>query len=225
MCGRFTLRAPLSVLIEQFRLRAASAWSPRFNIAPTQPVPVVRASGPDGSRTMTLLQWGLVPSWARDAKAGARVINARGETVAEKPAFRASFRHRRCLILADGYYEWQRIGTRKQAHYFRLRDCRPFAFAGLWDVWRPGTESPLESCVIITTAANELGGAIHDRMPVILDDEDYGQWLDPRFEERRTLERLLRPLDAARMVVERVGGYVNSVRHDDARCLEGPREF
>jgi putative SOS response-associated peptidase YedK len=221
------LHTPLNVLIERFQLSAAPPLQPRYNIAPTQLVAAVRRSAADGARHMALLKWGLVPSWARDAQGGARLINARGETVAEKPTFRGSFRHRRCLIPADGYYEWQRIGTRKQPYYFHLRNHQPFAFAGLWDTWHPAAsdEPPLESCAIITTAANELCQPFHDRMPVILRDEDWDVWLNNSVQDRATLEPLLRPFDSTDLTAEAVSTYVNQVRHDDERCIWTERDL
>ena len=147
---------------------------PRFNIAPTQSVAVVRQSGGKETRQLCLLRWGLIPAWAKDPSIGARLINARAETVAEKPAFRSAFKSRRCLIPADGYYEWKKTGSRKQPYYLRLQDERPFALAGLWDRWNGGgKDAPLETCTIITTEANEITCPIHDRMPAILAEDDY----------------------------------------------------
>ena len=228
MCGRFTLRTPTNILVEQFRLGSAPQLALRFNIAPTQPVAVVRQSPEDSQRHLSLLRWGLIPAWAKDASIGARMINARAESVAEKPAFRSAFKRRRCLVPADGYYEWQKIGSRKQPHYIRMRDDRPFAFAGLWEQWR-GEEGQdaqlLETCTIITTESNELSRPIHDRMPVILDTEDYGLWLDPEVEDRGRLERLLRPFESAKMVADPVSTYVNNVRNDDTKCIAIQREL
>lgn len=220
MCGRFTLRTPLNVLIEQFELAEAASLRPRFNIAPTQTVAVVRQPSGTSARHLSLLRWGLVPAWAQDLRIGARLINARAETVAEKPAFRAAFKSRRCLIPADGYYEWQKTGARKQPYFIRLQDDRPFALAGLWERWS-GSEGdpPLETCTIITTAANGTTASIHDRMPAILAQDDYSLWLDPDLQDRPALEQLLRPFDAQPMCAIAVSTHVNNVRHDDARCV------
>jgi putative SOS response-associated peptidase YedK len=200
----------------------------RFNIAPTQPIAAVRWLPDEGQRQLSLLRWGLVPSWAKDPAMGNRMINARAETVAEKPSFRAAFKRRRCLIPADGYYEWQKVGKRKQPYYFRMKDDRPFAFAGLWEQWSGGkgdAPEPMETCTIITTEANELGRPIHDRMPVIVHPDEYAFWLDPRVEDRSRLETLLRPYDPGEMMAEPVTTHVNNVRNDDPKCLEVQKEL
>ena len=251
MCGRFTLRAPVSVVAEQFALLDVPPFTPRYNIAPTQPVAVIRprsvpplpspvsAEGPgarasspasgegsDGGvsgpspRELVWLRWGLIPSWARDPAIGNRLINARAETVGEKPAFRAALRRRRCLIAADGFYEWQRAGARKQPYFIRLRDDRPFAFAGLWESWEGADHSALETCTILTTDANEVMRPIHDRMPVILAPDDYARWLDPAIESPAPLAGLLRPYAADDLTASAVSPHVNSPAHEDPRCIE-----
>ena len=222
MCGRFTLRAPASVVAAQFGLFEMPPFTPRFNIAPTQPVAVVRAcpEGPGLERELAWLRWGLIPSWAKDPAIGNRMINARAETAAEKPAYRAAFRHRRCLVVADGFYEWQRTGGRKQPYFIRMRDDRPFAFAGLWESWHGPEEGPLESCTLLTTEPNELLEPIHNRMPVILAADDYRQWLDPTIQKPEAVAMLLRPLPAEGMTSYPVTTYVNSPTRDDARCIE-----
>jgi putative SOS response-associated peptidase YedK len=207
MCGRFTLRTPLTVLSQQFlfdlsELPADLTFAPRYNIAPTQTVAVVRQPAAGRPRRLALLHWGLVPSWSKDLKRAAGMINARAETVAEKPAFRAALTRRRCLVLADGFYEWKKAGKAKQAFCFRLRDERPFAFAGLWEYWRGTAGSagpPLESCTIVTTTANEVCAPIHERMPVILAAADYGLWLDPSVNDLQRLVALLQPYRAEDM--------------------------
>ena len=178
MCGRFTLRTPASAIAEQFSLLEVPDLQPRFNIAPTQPVAVVRVDSPlplgeaqgarFAQRELVFLHWGLVPSWADDPKIGNRMINARAETAAEKPSFRTAMRRRRCLIVADGFYEWKTVAKRRQPMFIHLRDGRPFAFAGLWESWEGADHSALESCTILTTSANDLVRPIHDRMPVII---------------------------------------------------------
>jgi putative SOS response-associated peptidase YedK len=219
MCGRFTLRTPANLLVEQFMLDMAPPWQPRYNIAPTQTLFAVRKTADDDQRHATLLRWGLVPSWAKDVKMGSRLINARADTIAEKPSFRSALKKRRCLVLADGYYEWRTEGKRKQPFYIRMEDEQQFAFAGLWESWRPEQGAPLETCTLITTEANELTRSIHDRMPVILNAADHDLWLDPTFFERECITRLLVPFAAEEMKAEPVSSRVNSVKNDDAACL------
>ncbi|MFH1923901.1 MAG: SOS response-associated peptidase [Planctomycetota bacterium] len=222
MCGRFTLRAPASVVAAQFGLFEMPPFAPRFNVAPTQPVAVVRCAfdEPKPRRELAWLRWGLIPSWAKDPAIGNRMINARAETVAEKPAYRAAFRQRRCLVVADGFYEWQRLGARKQPYFIRMRDDRPFAFAGLWESWQGPEQGPVESCTLLTTEPNELLEPIHNRMPVILAADDYQQWLDPAVRKPEMLEPLLRPFPAERMIADPVSTYVNSPTRDDPRCID-----
>jgi putative SOS response-associated peptidase YedK len=217
MCGRFTLRAPASVVAEQFAVFAMSPFTPRFNIAPTQPAPVVRMSP---ERELVALRWGLIPGWAKDPAIGARLINARAETAAEKPAFRAAMRRRRCLVVADGFYEWQRRGKAKQPYFIHLRDDRPFAFAGLWESWEAADQGPLETCTILTTEPNALVAPLHDRMPVILQADAYDTWLDPANEDVARMATLLRAYPAEAMAAYPVGSYVNSPTHEGAECIE-----
>ncbi len=229
MCGRYTLRTPAGLLVSRFQLPLFADLDPRFNIAPTQQVAAVRRASGGGERELAWLQWGLVPSWAKDPAIGSRMINARGETVAEKPSFRSAFKSRRCLILADGYYEWQKTGGQKQPYFIHFPDERPFAMAGLFEQWRGGPDPldklggapPLETCTIITTGANDLTRPIHDRMPVILDPADYDIWLDPANSDRRRLEPLLRPLDSDELVATPVSQYVNNPRHEGTECVRG----
>jgi putative SOS response-associated peptidase YedK len=226
MCGRYTLRTPLSVLSQQFLFDLGPAVGelslrPRYNVAPTQEIAVVRAKAAGGGRELAILHWGLVPSWAKDVRQAASLINARGETVHEKPAFRSAFARRRCLVLADGFFEWKKVGKEKRPYYYRLASEQPFAFAGLWESWRgpAGSEGPpLESATIITTAANELCRPLHDRMPVILDECDYARWLDPATPKEELLA-LLSPYPAAAMKAQPVNPRVNSSRHDDPECV------
>ena len=221
MCGRFTLRAPASIVAEQFAVLDADPLEPRFNIAPTQTVVAVRRE-PErdaSSRRLVLLKWGLVPSWAKDPKIGNSLINARAESVADKPAFRAAFRRRRCLIVADGFYEWQRTGGKKQPYFIRLVDDRPFAFAGLWEAWEGPDHTSLESCTLITTEANALMEPIHNRMPVILAPNDYDRWLDPAIQQPEHLQTLLRPYPSDAMLAYPVSSHVNSPRNEDAGCI------
>lgn len=193
MCGRYSQTQPLRKVLPLFGVEPQEApadASPRYNIAPTQSVPVVRAS--EAERHFAELRWGLIPLWAKDRAIGNRLINARAETVADKPAFRAAFRQRRCLVLADGFYEWRREGNRKQPYYFRRPHGEPFAFAGLWERWHSPEGELIETCALITTAANERVRPIHERMPVILTGEDCALWLAPA-QNPLLLERLLAP--------------------------------
>jgi putative SOS response-associated peptidase YedK len=228
MCGRFTLRTPLTVLTQRFLfelgdLPADVLVSPRYNIAPTQTVAAIRQQTASGKRELALLHWGLVPNWAKDMKIASSLINARSETLAEKPAFRTALSRRRCLILADGFYAWKKEGKQKLPYYFQLQGERPFAFAGLWERWRgpEGSEGPpLESCTIVTSTANELCGPYHDRMPVILEPTDYDLWLDPTVSDPERLRPLLSAFPACEMQSRPVNPRVNNVRNDDAGVLE-----
>lgn len=217
MCGRYTLISRPKDIAAQFELADVPDFPPRYNIAPTQPVPAIRQT--PGGRAFALLRWGLIPAWAEDKKIGARMLNARAETVATKPGFRDAFRKRRCLVLADGYYEWQAVGRAKQPYHYRLRDGSAFAFAGLWERWRRDDEA-IESCSIITTAANSLASAVHDRMPVILDRQGCELWLDPNIEEPQVLQELLRPYPAEAMCCAAVNPIVNSPHNDCPECLQ-----
>ena len=217
MCGRYTLKTPVGELAEQFDIEESpSSMTPSYNIAPTQQVATVLAE--NGKRKLEMLHWGLIPSWAKDPEVGNRMINARAETVAEKPSYRKAFQERRCLILADGFYEWQKTDNGKQPFYIRMEDESPFAFAGLWESWRNGRE--IRSCTIITTAPNELAASIHNRMPVILHPEDYEMWLDPDFDEREPLTSLLKPYPADAMEAYPVSRRVNKPSNNEPGCIE-----
>jgi len=212
MCGRFTLRTPVEKLMAAFGLEDLPELPLRYNIAPTQPVATVLVV--TGGREFRPMRWGLIPSWAKDQKIGSRLINARSETVAEKPAFRSAFRHRRCLILADGFYEWQRTDVGRLPYYIARRDGEPFAFAGLWERWAPPTGEPVESCTILTTAANSLIAEFHLRMPVILDPADHDLWLDETVTDPALLQPLLKRYPPEKMVAYRVGPAVNRPAND-----------
>jgi putative SOS response-associated peptidase YedK len=220
MCGRYTLTRPAPDVAAHLRV-AVPEQTPRWNIAPTQPVLCVRQTG-TGQAEAVLLRWGLVPSWAADLSIGNRLLNARAETVREKPAFRTAFQRRRCLIAADGFYEWQTVGKRKQPVHFRLGDGGPFAFAGLWERWSPPGAPPVETCTILTTAANELVRPVHERMPVILDPERYPAWLDPRVNDIALLHAWLGPYPAAAMTAAAANPAVNDARHEGAALWAGP---
>jgi len=211
-------------MVEQFRFSfaledAADVQNqPRFNIAPTQNVLTV--TGHEDRRLGHAMRWGLVPFWAKDLSIGARMINARSETVHEKPAFSEPFKSRRCLILADGYYEWKKEGKAKQPYFFRMRDDSVFAFAGLWASWRAPDETKVLSCTILTTEPNEIQSPIHDRMPVVLADKQYDAWLDPTFADTEQLLSTCRPFPVDSMQVEAVSRHVNNANNDDPGCIE-----
>jgi putative SOS response-associated peptidase YedK len=220
VCGRFSLGAASDVLAEIFDLDEAPVLAPRYNIAPSQAVAIVRAV--DGKRQLEMMHWGLIPSWDREPTVGYRMINARAESAAEKPAYRRALRERRCLVLADGFYEWQRRGSgRKRPHYITRRDRRPFAIAGLWERWRDpqrADAAPLLSCTLLTTAPNELVAELHDRMPVILDGADHPLWLDPEVREADRVKPLLRALPASELCAFEVSTLVNSAAFDGPEC-------
>jgi putative SOS response-associated peptidase YedK len=218
MCGRFTQRADSKRLAREFKVAEVPAVEARYNIAPTQDVLAVREL--EDGREATFFKWGLVPSWAKDAPVGARLINARAETVAEKPAFRQAFRRRRCIIPADGFYEWQRVGGRKQPFFFRMRDGRPFGFAGLWERWEGEGREAVNSCAILTTEANEVLRPVHERMPVILHPEDYELWLGGEARELELVKEVMRPYPADEMIGYAVGASVNSPRNQGAGLVE-----
>ncbi len=217
MCGRYTLKTPVNVLAEQFQIdEYPSSMNASYNIAPTQEVAAVIEG--EGKRKLEMLHWGLIPSWADDPRMGNKIINARVETVAEKPSFRKAFRNHRCLVLADGFYEWQKTANGKQPYYIRMEDDSPFAFAGLWERWKNGSE--VRSATIITTDANDVVAPIHNRMPVILHPEDYGLWLDPDFDEKEPLTTLLKPYPAEAMEAYPVSRRVNSPSNNEPSCIE-----
>ncbi len=218
MCGRYTLKTPVEELAEEFGFEASSVeLPPNYNVAPTQEVAAVLEEG--GERRLELLRWGLIPSWADDPGIGSRMINARSETAPEKPSFRRAFRERRCLIPADGFYEWQRTNGAKQPYYIRMKEGHPFAFAGLWESWKDGSGPEIHSCTILTTKPNALAAEIHDRMPVILPHGAYDAWLDPEA-ERDELYGLLAPYPEDEMEAYPVSRFVNSPQNNDPRCIE-----
>ncbi|HOU13286.1 MAG TPA: SOS response-associated peptidase [Anaerolineae bacterium] len=217
MCGRFSLGVNLDDLVEAFPdFKFPSALAPRYNIAPSQEVAVVPN---DVDRRVEFFHWGLIPSWAKDPEIGNRLINARAETLAEKPSFRAAYLRRRCLILADGFYEWQTIpdSKGKMPLYIQLASQKPFAFAGLWELWRPD-DTPILSCTIITTEPNALLAPIHNRMPVILPPDAYDLWLDPAEQKPAALNHLLKPYPANLMTAYPVSRLVNSPANDVPAC-------
>lgn len=241
MCGRFTLRTSGTALATLFDLPEAPALAPRYNIAPTQPVAIVRMNSHTKQREWTHVLWGLIPSWSKDPSMGARMINARSETVAEKPSFCAAYKRRRCLVPTDGFYEWKKVGKAKQPYHITVNEPEtedllgtsskrdeagelPFAIAGLWEQWSSADGSMLESCTLITTEPNDATKVIHNRMPVILAPSDYALWLgsgtDEQREYYRDLPHLMRPCPAEWISMRAVSTFVNNSRNEGEGCLE-----
>jgi putative SOS response-associated peptidase YedK len=219
MCGRFTLTVDPAQLQDSFAdYEFPTQFAPRFNIAPTQPVLAIPN---DGANRADFFVWGLIPSWAKDPTIGNRLINARGETLAEKPSFRGSYKYKRCLILADGFYEWkiQPETKVKVPHFIHLKDRKPFAFAGLWDEWHSSDGSQIRSCTIVTIEPNELMAFIHNRMPVILPPDAYTQWIDPAVRTPDSLQALVKPYPAEEMAAYPVSTLVNSPQNDRPECV------
>ena len=220
MCGRFTLTADLDQIEERFSFRRTANFSftPHYNIAPSQPVLTVVNDGTE--RRAGLLRWGLIPSWAKEEAIGNRMINARAETLAEKPSFKRALQKRRCLVIADGFYEWKAEGKRKTPMFITLKSRKPFGFAGLWETWKaPGGEA-IHSCTIITTTPNTLMESIHNRMPVILPRKAEALWLDRTVDDPQTLLPLLAPYPDKEMSAYEVSLLVNSPRNDVPACIE-----
>jgi putative SOS response-associated peptidase YedK len=219
MCGRFTLTVDPAQLQDAFTgYDFPPQFAPRFNIAPTQPVLVIPN---DKGNRADFFVWGLIPSWAKDPSIGNRLINARGETLAEKPSFRGSYKYKRCLILADGFYEWKvQPGTKlKVPHFIHMKDRKPFAFAGLWDEWHGPDGSQVRSCTIVTIEPNDLMASIHKRMPVILPPDAYAQWTDPAVRTPDSLQALIKPYPAEEMAAYPVSTLVNSPQNDRPECV------
>jgi putative SOS response-associated peptidase YedK len=213
MCGRYALTSPPAVIAERFHLLWTPEIEPHYNIAPGQAIPVVREAGQ--GRELAFLKWGLIPSWAKEARIGMKLINARGETLADKPAFRSAYRQRRCLIPADAFYEWKPVAGRKQPYCIRMRDQTVFGMAGLWERWKSPDGREVESCTIVTVGANALVGELHDRMPLILAPGDFDAWLGAG-----TTEAALPQVVAAQqMVAYPVSPLVSNARNDDPACL------
>jgi putative SOS response-associated peptidase YedK len=218
MCGRFALLTHADALIERFEIEEViKRPEPRYNIAPSQNVTVVVQRE---KRQLTQMRWGLVPFWAEDVSIGNRMINSRVETVAEKPAFKNAFKKRRCLILADGFYEWQKVGKVKVPTHVRLKSRKPFAFAGLYEYWKTKSGKTLESCTIITTTPNDILKTIHHRMPVILSPGDEKTWLSPKNQDREQLLSLLKPYTAEPMEAYEVSDFVNSPTNQGPLCTK-----
>lgn len=217
MCGRYQLHTPVAILQQAFRFSQRPNLEPRYNIAPTQSVPIVRRTTGD-ELELAMVRWGLVPFWAKELSVGARMINARAERVATAPSFRAAFKARRCLVPADGFYEWRKVedAKRKQPYVIRRRDRQPFAFAGLWESWK-GPDGPVETCTIITTQANATLASLHERMPVILEAADHERWLDPG---KPAAADLLKPAADDLLEVFPVSTRVNYVANEGADLIE-----
>jgi putative SOS response-associated peptidase YedK len=216
MCGRYRLSRQAQEFADHFEAECANIeWEGRYKIAPAQQVPVIRQDNHASGRNISLLKWGLVPSWAKDPAIGIGMINARSETAAPKPAFEEPLPRRRCLIPADGFYEWAHTKTGKQPYCFEVRNGKLFAFAGLWEQWREPHGNLLETCTILTTRANDIMADVHDRMPVIVAPESYNIWLDPGMRDVRRLREILRPYDAREMRRFGVSTRLNNVRNDD----------
>jgi putative SOS response-associated peptidase YedK len=219
MCGRFTLTVDPAELQDAYPgTEFPPQFAPRFNIAPSQPVLAIPN---DGQNRADFFVWGLIPSWAKDPAIGNRLINARGETLAEKPSFRGGYKYKRCLVLADGFYEWKtQPGTKvKIPHFIHMKDRQPFAFAGLWDEWNSPDGSQIRSCTIVTTEPNELMTSIHNRMPVILPSNAYAQWIDPAVRTPESLGALIKAYPAGEMAAYPVSTLVNNPKNDQAECV------
>ena len=220
MCGRYTLKTNSQELSNLFGLSEELEIEPRYNIAPTQQIPVVVEETSPESRTLEMMHWGLIPSWADDPSIGPRMINARAETVSEKPSYRSAFKRRRCLIPADGFYEWAKEPGGKQPYHLRLKSGDPFAFAGLWESWSMDGVEEIRSATIITTEPNEVASEVHNRMPVILPPDLYDVWLDPENDDREELLSMLAPYPAEEMEAYPVSRDVNRPANDHPRVLE-----
>lgn len=226
MCGRYTITSPGQIIAETFGIDEPIELAPRYNVCPGQDVPVVRTRHGASDRTLDLLRWGLVPWFAKEPSPAARMINARAETAATSPAFREALRRRRCLVPADGFYEWQATAAArrapKQPFLIRRADGKPLAFAGLWERWHGKDGSRIESCTLLTTMPNELLRDIHDRMPVILAPDAWALWLDRELQDVERVQPLLAPSPAEDLVATPVTTWVNDPRHDDPRCTASP---
>jgi putative SOS response-associated peptidase YedK len=221
MCGRYTLTSSGEDLALAFDLPELPFVPPRYNMAPTQEAAVVRVLEPGGPRRLDPLKWGLIPFWAKEASIGNKMINARAESVAEKPAYKSSFKNKRCLVAADGFYEWKKEGKLKQPYLIRRADKKPFAFAGLWSSWRNPEQGgqPVQTFTILTTSANDLMRPLHDRMPVILDCENFDLWLDPKVQDPEALQKLLVPYAVEGFEAFPVSRVVNNPVNEVADCI------
>lgn len=220
MCGRFTQISSSADMAKAFDLAHVPHLEPRYNIAPTQQVATILRSNSKSEREFKWLRWGLIPHARKERSIGNKLINARGETVAQKPSFRSAFRRSRCLIIASGFYEWQRAENRKQPFYIQQIDRLPFALAGLWSNWQSPEVETISTCTIITTEANEIMIPIHKRMPVILESTDYDLWLDPTVQQPELLQPLLQPYNSDKLKAYPISTLVNNPRNDSPECLK-----
>jgi len=219
VCGRYTQKEKVDNLLKLLQVIRKPLLTPRYNITPNQMAACVRHAPENDHRECVMMKWGLIPAWAANPSIGNKLINARGETVAEKPSFRKSFKSQRCLILADGFYEWKQEGKVKQPYYIRFKDHRPFAFAGLWERWTKAGPT-IQSCTVITTTPNALMKPVYHRMPVILSPQDYATWLDPSIHDHADLLALLAPLASDEMEAFPVSTLVNNPQNDRPECIE-----
>ena len=219
MCGRFSLHTSESTIRKAFNLGNTEplGLSPRYNIVPSQQIPIIRTT--ETSREMVLAKWGLIPNWSKESKSKYSTINARIESVAEKPTYRTPFKHRRCLLPTDGFYEWKVINGNKVPHHIRMRDDSVFAFAGLWDHWE-GEDTSIESCSIIVMPANEVMRPIHERMPAIIAPAHYELWLDSRITDKQEIMRYLTSAPSSQLTAYPVSTWVNSPKNNDERCVQ-----
>ena len=219
MCGRYRLSRRKQIIEEHFdAVSGEEDWGPRYNIAPTQPIPVIRQNPRKPVRQLSIMRWGLIPSWTKDPSGAVSMINARSETAGTKPAFRDALKSGRCLIPADGFYEWAKTGKAKQPYCFEVNGGELFAFAGIWDGWKDPSGNWIRTCAILTTIPNAVIAPVHDRMPVILASDSYDLWLDPGMRDARAASDLLRPCDARLMRCYPVSTRVNHVANDDEEC-------
>ncbi len=218
MCGRYTITSAPEAIRALFRYQEQPNFPPRYNVAPTQPIPIVRLA--DGKRQFALVRWGLLPSWVKDPKTFTLLINARGESVIDKPALRAAMKRRRCLIPADGFYEWKAMGARKQPYFVRLKSGAPMAFAGLWECWTGPNGEELETAAIVTTGANRTLAPIHERMPVIVPPEAFDLWLNCAEVDAQTAAALITPAPDNLLEAYPVSTNVNRVANDNAQLVE-----
>lgn len=221
MCGRFVRFISLDQFIKHFGLKPSAALPERYNIAPSEQVPAIRKA-PDGSRQLTLFRWGLVPKWSKTISGG--LINARSETINEKPSFRQAFQQRRCIIPASGFYEWRKIGNRKTPYFIHMANDEPMALAGIWESWQSPDGSSTDTCAILTTSANELVSKLHDRMPVIITKESFDTWLNSDEHDSEGLKRLLVPCPPEAIAMYSVSTMVNKVGNDSPECVKPVEE-
>jgi putative SOS response-associated peptidase YedK len=218
MCGRYTLTSAPEAIRALFRYQEQPNFPPRYNIAPTQPIAIVRLN--EGKRQLALVRWGLLPSWVKDPKTFTLLINARGESASDKPAFRAAMKRRRCLIPADGFYEWQAVAGRKRPFYVRAKSRAPLAFAGLWETWTGPNGEEMETAAIVTTRANRTLAAIHERMPVVVAPEAFDLWLNCAEVDAKTAEALIQPAPDNLLEAYEISTAVNRTANDNAKLIE-----